>query len=326
MVVGIIVDILALLTSSYGPSSPASFSLHSTANLYSFTLVLSPDSRHLAYTTFDEKIHICDIPANILASIESTSESEHPDLLNFDATYRTVRRTPVIIPVTLPFPRSPRPLSTSDPHTLLRFLRKLLPSSSSTDTVTTSSSAIRSLICQPIIVPQRRVPHGFFDDLPDRAHHTSHASSLRDRISSLFRPIHLDTHGHNTSSRPRPFHWVRNRLSGRSSGEDTELREAVVDVPYPKGKRERMCKRKTPPLKPGNIAASTSLPPNGDTTSHFNGTSQAQCSQAQAAVSTATPPPVVTNTTPNTNPHVIIRHAGRWTRFWLYVLCLFGVY
>jgi WD40 repeat protein len=36
------------------------------------TLVLSPDSRQLAYTSFhDAKIHICDIPANILASIES---------------------------------------------------------------------------------------------------------------------------------------------------------------------------------------------------------------------------------------------------------------
>jgi WD40 repeat protein len=36
------------------------------------TLVLSPDSRQLAYTSFDDaKVHICDIPVNILASIES---------------------------------------------------------------------------------------------------------------------------------------------------------------------------------------------------------------------------------------------------------------
>ncbi|KAG2754870.1 WD40 repeat-like protein [Suillus brevipes Sb2] len=46
-------------------------------------LVLSPDSRQLAYTTYDDaKIHICDIPANILTNIENTSKSEHPDLLN----------------------------------------------------------------------------------------------------------------------------------------------------------------------------------------------------------------------------------------------------
>jgi WD40 repeat protein len=35
-----------------------------------FTLVLSPDSRQLAYTSFNNaKIHICDIPANILAIV-----------------------------------------------------------------------------------------------------------------------------------------------------------------------------------------------------------------------------------------------------------------
>jgi WD40 repeat protein len=36
------------------------------------TLLFSPDSRQLAYTSFnDTKIYICDIPANILANIES---------------------------------------------------------------------------------------------------------------------------------------------------------------------------------------------------------------------------------------------------------------
>jgi WD40 repeat protein len=39
---------------------------------FPFTLLLSPDSRQLACTTFnDPKIHIYDIPANILANIES---------------------------------------------------------------------------------------------------------------------------------------------------------------------------------------------------------------------------------------------------------------
>jgi WD40 repeat protein len=39
---------------------------------YPFNLVLSPDSRQLAYTTLNEaKIYVCNIPANILASIES---------------------------------------------------------------------------------------------------------------------------------------------------------------------------------------------------------------------------------------------------------------
>ncbi|KAG2742299.1 WD40 repeat-like protein [Suillus brevipes Sb2] len=93
-----------------------------------FALVLSPDSRQLAYTSFDDaKIRICDIPANILANIESTCKPEHPDLLNSDATRRTVRRKPVIIPVRSPIPQ---PLPTSDPHAFPRFLRKLLPFSS----------------------------------------------------------------------------------------------------------------------------------------------------------------------------------------------------
>jgi WD40 repeat protein len=39
---------------------------------YPVTLILSPDSRQLAYTTFHEnKIYICNIPAGIFASIES---------------------------------------------------------------------------------------------------------------------------------------------------------------------------------------------------------------------------------------------------------------
>ncbi|KAG1798094.1 uncharacterized protein HD556DRAFT_1463521 [Suillus plorans] len=176
---------------------------------------------------------------------------------------------------------------------------------------------------QPIIIPQRRVPHGFFDDIPHRAHHASHPSTLRDRLSSLF---HTDAH--DTSSRPRPFHWVRSRLSGRPTGEDIGLHghpSAVVDVPYAKGKRRNASARerrmKIPPLKPGNTAASTSRPPNSNTTQHSNSASQAQSSQAQAAVSPSTAPPAVTHTFSSANPHVTIRHAGRWTRFWLLICC-----
>ncbi|KAG1869675.1 hypothetical protein C8R48DRAFT_760648 [Suillus tomentosus] len=75
------------------------------------------------------------------------------------------------------------------------------------------------------------------------------------------------------------------------------------------------------PLKPGNPAASTSRPPNGNTTQHSHGASQAQSSQAQAPVSPSSAPPVVTNTPSSANPHVTIRHAGRWTRFWLFICC-----
>jgi hypothetical protein len=63
-------------------------------------------------------------------------------------------------------------------------------------------------------------------------------STLRSQVLSLFRPIHPDAH--DALSRPRPFHWVRNRLFPRPSGADIELHErpsAVADVPYAKGKR-----------------------------------------------------------------------------------------
>ncbi|KAG2110910.1 uncharacterized protein F5147DRAFT_687738 [Suillus discolor] len=189
--------------------------------------------------------------------------------------------------------------------------------------------ASRRSVRRPIIVP--RVPHDFFDDLPGRAHVSarhpqswaSHLSTLRNWFSSLFHPD-----AHDTSLPPHPFYWVRNRLLDKPSDEDLELRErpsAVVDVPYANGKRRNASARekrmKIIPLKPGNSAASTSRPPNSNTTQHFNGASQAQSSQAQTTVSTSTPSSTVTDTIPNTNPHVIIKHAGRWTRFWLSICC-----
>jgi hypothetical protein len=167
--------------------------------------------------------------------------------------------------------------------------------------------------------------------------------------------MHPDAHDiSDASSRPHPFHWIRNRLSlsGRQGGEDIELRArhtAVVDVPYAKGKRVchfRPCRVSTPshitlqrnasarerpmkiiPLKPGNLAASTSLSLNSNAAQQSNGAAQAQSSQAHAAVSTSSStPPAVTDTTPNANPHVIIKHAGRWTRFWLFICCASSEY
>jgi len=93
-------------------------------------LVLSPNSHQLAYSTFDDaKIYICDIPANILASIgleaqpsTNKSDSRHAVLLNSDATPRPVRRKSVTIPAMSPIPR---PLPARDPHARLRFLRRL---------------------------------------------------------------------------------------------------------------------------------------------------------------------------------------------------------
>jgi tricorn protease-like protein len=68
-----------LLASSYLDSTIKLWAFESRQLLASFnvafpfTLLLSPDSRQLAYTTLNReaKIYICDIPANILANIES---------------------------------------------------------------------------------------------------------------------------------------------------------------------------------------------------------------------------------------------------------------
>ncbi|KAG1814009.1 WD40-repeat-containing domain protein [Suillus subaureus] len=132
-----------LLASSSCDSTIKLWAFESRQLLASFDVespltLLSPDSRQLAYTTFfDSNIHICDIPADILASVGLSEESQpstskskrshHANLLNSDATHRPMCHKPVITPVMSPIPR---PLPTRDPNTFLRFRRKLLPSPS----------------------------------------------------------------------------------------------------------------------------------------------------------------------------------------------------
>ncbi|KAG2336882.1 WD40 repeat-like protein [Suillus weaverae] len=95
------------------------------------SLILSPDSSQLAYTTRDDtKIYVCNIPANILASIDHANETSRDlaKLLNSDATRHAVHHRPpisVISPV-------PRPLTATihpPQPVFLGFLRKLLHSS-----------------------------------------------------------------------------------------------------------------------------------------------------------------------------------------------------
>jgi WD40 repeat protein len=122
-----------------------------------FTIVLSPDSRQLAYTNWNDcNIYICNIPANILANIglaeepQPSKRSRHAGLLNSDAT-RTVRRKPAAIPVMSPMPG---PLPTNDQHTFLRFLRNLHSSSPGADVVHTNEP--RNLLDFPATSPLPR--------------------------------------------------------------------------------------------------------------------------------------------------------------------------
>jgi WD40 repeat protein len=76
------------------------------------TLLLSPDSRQLAYTSFyDAKIRICDIPANILASIESVCiptyiHHLHANMFILPIFFAVDLMVPLQFPATSPLPRS----------------------------------------------------------------------------------------------------------------------------------------------------------------------------------------------------------------------------
>ncbi|KAG2343950.1 WD40 repeat-like protein [Suillus weaverae] len=192
---------------------------------FPITLVLSPDSRQLAYTTLDDsKIYVCNIPANILASIglaeeqqPSTSKSERPrrvGLLNSNAT-RPVR-----------------------PHVYLRSLRKLLSSSSYTDAVRIDEPRnpldfpATSLLPRPLIKPDetsRPTPapptiqsspsttlklslHRLSTWWPFRTHHSSPAINV---IDVPLAPGKLVRMSHFSVSVPG---LMRPRIAGRCSG------------------------------------------------------------------------------------------------------------
>jgi hypothetical protein len=102
------------------------------------TLILSPDSSQLAYTT-GRKIHICNIPPEILANVRRVLEardgtsadknSRHNRLLNSHAPRRPpVRRHQAISPVISLAHRSHRPPPEIHPEqpVLLRYLHKIL--------------------------------------------------------------------------------------------------------------------------------------------------------------------------------------------------------
>ncbi|KAG2349164.1 WD40 repeat-like protein [Suillus weaverae] len=129
----------ALLASASDDDTIKLWAFESRQLLASFTvqnpdrIILSPDSRQLTYTMWNEtKIYICDIPSEILAIVQgarpNTSAPKDPlfaDLLTSNATRRGVCRTPAISPVARPL----RQLPTIYPQqpTFLRYLHKILP-------------------------------------------------------------------------------------------------------------------------------------------------------------------------------------------------------
>jgi hypothetical protein len=97
---------------------------------------------------------------------------------------------------------------------------------------------------------------------------------------------------------------------------------SVVHTPSHTTQRNTSARERRRPIMT-NATASSSRPPNSNATQQPSSTAQAQ---SQAAASTFTAPPVIANIAPSTNPHVIIKHAGRWTRFWLFICCASSEY
>ncbi|KAG1752404.1 uncharacterized protein EDB91DRAFT_514107 [Suillus paluster] len=136
----------ALLASTAQDNTIKLWAFQSRQLLASFVIqcperfIYSPNSHQLAYTSWgDTKIYIYDIPLDILARIRptaqekpSTSASKIPDLLDFDATRRAVRRNPAI-PRVISRPPRPPPARDLQQHGFFRYFRNLLPSRTNVD-------------------------------------------------------------------------------------------------------------------------------------------------------------------------------------------------
>ncbi|KAG2089438.1 uncharacterized protein F5147DRAFT_841123 [Suillus discolor] len=224
------------------------------------TLVLSPDSCQLAYSTFrDTKIYICNIPANILATIElaeepqpNTSRSERPSyscLLDFDATRRPVRRKSVIVPVMSPIPR---PLPTRDPHIHLRFLRKLFSSSFRTDAVRADQprNPLDFPATSPLPHPLRMTPDKNSRSIPapptiqSSAISTSPTLSSRLHRLSTWWPLHTGPVSPTIVDVPLAPGRLRYAAAGAPRDDDSLIRDEDYVSPPPSpnpGQHGRFC-------------------------------------------------------------------------------------
>ncbi|KIK33395.1 hypothetical protein CY34DRAFT_713105 [Suillus luteus UH-Slu-Lm8-n1] len=184
--------------------------------------------------------------------------------------------------------------------------------------------------------PVNRVPQGFFDGVSSS--HSSARSRPRSSalpgstfLSRLFHRNPSDVHETSPSSPPdRAQNLLKPR---RQSAEQVELQgrsPAVVDVPYAKGKRRNASagERRKRPLPWQNSAASSSRPPKPNATQQSATATQTQPSlQPQSGASSSSTTPAVgdnaaaTSSTPS-RPDVMLRQAGLWTRFWLFIGCL----
>jgi len=175
----------------------------------------------------------------------------------------------------------------------------------------------------------------FFDGVPlDRSHFAAQghphfpAQPGRAFLGRLFRHNPSDTYDTSPSS---SFDWARNLLKWRGrTDEGIKLHgrsQAVVEVPCAPGQRRNACARER--RRPVKLPSKSTTPGSSQRFRPKIGETQIQpCSQPQAADSSLSTTPAVGDPTAaaaSTMPsrrHAMIRHAGLWTRLWLFIGCL----
>jgi hypothetical protein len=187
--------------------------------------------------------------------------------------------------------------------------------------------------------PACQVPHGFFDGVSpaySSARSRPHSSELP-RSTLLRRLFHRDNSSSSAydTSLSTPIDWARNLFKPRrQSGEGIDLQgrsHSVVDVPYAKGKRRNASarevalakqkqKQKAKLLHSKNSAACSSQPPKANV---IQPSSQPQTADSSLSTTPANDDSTAATTSmPPSRRHAMIKDAGLWTRFWLFLGCL----
>ncbi|KAG2344838.1 WD40 repeat-like protein [Suillus weaverae] len=167
----------------------------------------------------------------------------------------------------------------------------------------------------PKIEGVRRVPHGFFDDVPRRVNSSTSRGHHTEAPRQSTQPSRLPTHN--------PLGLARNFISGllrRRDGSAIRL-PPVVEVPLTAGKPRNYHARKKP-------STSSSRPPKPPTTQQQNTATQSNLLSSQqpnaTATSSTTPPPVTGTAAAagTSHPDITIKRAGWRARFLLWVCCV----
>jgi hypothetical protein len=162
-------------------------------------------------------------------------------------------------------------------------------------------------------------------------------SSAPQETTLLRRFSHRSPCSAQDTSPSSPFDWARNLLKPRTqSGEGIKLQgcsPVVARVPYAKGKRRNASarevalakqkqkqKQKAKLLHSKNSTSGGSQPPKPNV---IQTSLQPQAADSSSSTTPATgDSTAATTSTPPSRRHAMIKDAGLWTRFWLFLGCL----